>query len=504
MSRLINFQRSETGTVAMIYAMIALAAFVLIGGGLDFSKHRTQSAILQTALDATALHMLREVQLDDDEFQDTARRFFDANLSGFDAVLTEFNVQNAADIVTVEAAANVETSFLGLLGIETLEIYRLAEGILSTETREIALVLDTTSSMQGTKIAELKAATNLLLDNLEAASERADNIRVSMVPFNAYIRVNPSDFPDAWLDDEGRSDIARELFGEDINVFDLFEHLDTDWSGCLRTRGGDLAFSDDPIVAGDPNTRFTPLFAYDEGDDGSYVNNYLPDLVAHSDGISSVQSYLKYGIELGEENSPNDWETVTRNTSGGPNFRCTSEPIIPLTNNFNDLRGRVNDLVAAGRTNTTEALVWGQRVLSSHAPYTDGLRENAPGNRKILIFLSDGENSIQYENADLLSVMTPQGYAATGELETLLPQNSTADNFGDYLDDEFAQACENIKDANIQLIVIRLELDDVPSLSLLSECATSEDDFFDVPDADQLEDVFGEISRRVTQARLSR
>ena len=84
MFKLKSFQESQSGTVAMIYALMALALFVLIGGGLDFSKHRTQSVIVQTALDATALHMLREVDLEETEFQDKARAFFDSNLSGID------------------------------------------------------------------------------------------------------------------------------------------------------------------------------------------------------------------------------------------------------------------------------------------------------------------------------------------------------------------------------------------------------------------------------------
>ena len=187
----------------MIYALMALALFVLIGGGLDFSKHRTQSVIVQTALDATALHMLREVDLEETEFQDKARAFFDSNLSGIDALIDDFSIQRTNTEVVTQATAQVETFFLGLIGIESLEIFRIAEGILSSESREIALVLDTTGSMNGDRIANLISASNLLLDHLENSATSSVSVRVGIVPFDQFVRVDTDTFPEEWLDVDG-------------------------------------------------------------------------------------------------------------------------------------------------------------------------------------------------------------------------------------------------------------------------------------------------------------
>ena len=489
----------------MIYALMALALFVLIGGGLDFSKHRTQSVIVQTALDATALHMLREVDLEETEFQDKARAFFDSNLSGFDALIDDFSIQRTNTEVVTQATAQVETFFLGLIGIESLEIFRIAEGILSSESREIALVLDTTGSMNGDRIANLISASNLLLDHLENSATSAVSVRVGIVPFDQYVRVDTDTFPEEWLDVEGESDVAAELFGEDINLFALFDHLEQSWEGCVRSRMAEYAFTDEPADPTDVDTLFAPLFAYDEGDDGSYLNNYLTDVVTHPNGESSVRSILKYGIQPGNEDTPNTWDDVTPNISGGngPNQKCASEPIIPLTNDYDALRDTINNLTAAGDTNLTEAIMWGQRVLSSEAPFTEGLSEDEISNRKTLIFLSDGINSIDGGNADLRSALATQGYASVGEFSTLLPPNPTQGDINDYLNEEFALACEAIKEANTQLIVIRLEIDDADSQTLLSECASSPADFFDVPDASQLDEVFTQLAARMTLARLT-
>lgn len=501
-----DYFKAEGGATAIIFAMTLLSIIILLGGGLDFSKHRTQSQIMQAALDATALHMVQEVDIPPDEITQRARAFFDANSSGFLATITDFTATRDDDGFSVSARADVETNFLGLISIETLPVSRRANSVLSIEMLEIALVLDTTGSMAGDKIADLKTATNVLLDLLEDASDANETIyRVGIVPFDQFVRVNPDDFSDDWLDDEGRSAVAQEIFSEEINLLDLFDHLGEEWAGCIRSRGGDLAYTDAPVVFNDPDTQFLPLFAYDEGDDGSYLNNYITDLLSHPDGESSVSSFLKYGITPPNVSNPSLWSAVSTTIGGdlGPNSKCTSEPIVPLTNNFSAIRDIVDDLVARGDTQMTEAIVWGQRILSDHAPYTNALPANTFGNRKILIFLSDGINSIDGGNSDLRSALNTQGYAAIGEQATLLPPNPVADDINDYLDVEFLAACQNIKQAETQLIVIRLEQTDTTSFNLLRDCASSEADFFDVPDSSQLESVFGDLAQRITEVRLT-
>ena len=505
MRKIEAFCESEDGSTAMIFAMLILSIIVMMGGGLDFSKHRTQSLLLQTAVDMTALHMVQQVDIPPAEVQRRARRFFNANSSALLAPVTEFTATKDGNVFHVGARADVSTNFLGLIGIETLAAYRKAESLLTLETREIALVLDTTGSMSGSRLASLKSAANILLDSLETGSAGAELYHVGVVPFNNYVRVNPSDFDPAWLDTEGRSEVAMEIFDEEINLLELFDHLGEPWAGCMRTRSGDFAYTDAPVEASDLDSHFLPYFAYDEGDDGSYLNNYITDAVAHTDGVSSVQSVVKYGIPAGVGGPANTWSPVTTSITSdvGPNRGCNSEPIIPLTDNLDDVRDTVDNLVARGDTNLTEAIVWGQRVLSDRPPFTNAKPDNEPGHKKIIIFLSDGINSTDGGNSDLRSPLNAHGYAAIGEQASQLPPNPLEDDINDYLNSEFTEACEAIKAEGTKIFVIRLELTDATSFDLLRNCATSEADFFDVPDASQLEGVFSELGQRVSAVRLT-
>src|SRR5690606_1404776 len=69
----------------------------------------------------------------------------------------------------------------------------------------------------------------------------------------------------------------------------------------------------------------------------------------------------------------------------GPNAGCHTQPITPLTNNYADLKRKVRNLQAEGNTNIMEGVVWGMRVLSPHAPFTEGKDpEDVPELEKVM------------------------------------------------------------------------------------------------------------------------
>ena len=59
---------------------------------------------------------------------------------------------------------------------------------------ELALALDNTGSMLDSgKLDALKTATNSLLDTLEKASKKKDDIKVSIIPFTTFVNVDPEE-----------------------------------------------------------------------------------------------------------------------------------------------------------------------------------------------------------------------------------------------------------------------------------------------------------------------
>jgi Flp pilus assembly protein TadG len=158
-----------------------------------------------------------------------------------------------------------------------------------------------------------------------------------------------------------------------------------------------------------------------------------------------------------------------------PAALCNSDRLVtirPLTDSFSDLRATVNAMTPAGNTNVTIGLSWGHAILSSQAPFTEGAPPGTPDVTKILVLMTDGDNT---ENRWTST-------ASAIDLRTKL-------------------ACKSVRDAGIELYVIRLM---EGSASLLRECASSPSTYYDVQNAQDLVPAFRAIGEKLAHVHLSR
>jgi Flp pilus assembly protein TadG len=171
----------------------------------------------------------------------------------------------------------------------------------------------------------------------------------------------------------------------------------------------------------------------------------------------------------------------------GPNLSCTTDPIFPLSAEESDIHDAIDDMEATSNTNVPEGLAWGWRTVSHGAPFTEGVPETRRDVDKVVILLTDGANTYadmgQGNNGDLAGQQS--GYAAwgyTGYAGNAGPnstasrssatnvarifQNTTASktthtgtNFQEAMDQKMLALCQNIKDENIILMTVALDLD---------------------------------------------
>ena len=116
-----------------------------------------------------------------------------------------WSIANAADgggELVLTASGKVPLAFGGLFGLSTLPVKTTAASVVELRL-EIALVLDTTGSMEGRRIARLKEATEGLVSQLDAAarqSSRTNPLKIALVPYSNTVRVSRT-FQDAdWID----------------------------------------------------------------------------------------------------------------------------------------------------------------------------------------------------------------------------------------------------------------------------------------------------------------
>ncbi len=141
-----------------------------------------------------------------------------------------------------------------------------------------------------------------------------------------------------------------------------------------------------------------------------------------------------------------------------------------LSNDWTALNAKVDAMTPAGNTNTTIGLAWGFQHLSPGAPFHASPAK--PNLDKVIVLLTDGENTQNRWTTSSSSI------------------NSRTE-----------KACDNIKAANIKLYTVRVINGNG---TLLKNCATKPDMYYDVDEAVQLNSVFGSIAQNLANLRIAK
>jgi uncharacterized protein YegL len=76
-----------------------------------------------------------------------------------------------------------------------------------------------------------------------------------------------------------------------------------------------------------------------------------------------------------------------------PAVQCGSlTTLMPLSEDWTALNGKIDAMAASGNTNVTIGLAWGWHALTTNVPLTDA-KEPAPDREKVIVLLTDGQNT---------------------------------------------------------------------------------------------------------------
>ena len=229
------------------------------------------------------------------------------------------------------------------------------------------------------------------------------------------------------------------------------------------------------------------------------MNSYLPDGLADNASDSDKQKNV-------DKYANNVWAS-----GGSPNSNCTAKPILPLTNKKSEIVTALGGMQANGYTNITEGLMWGLRVISPGAPFTEGKAYGTKDHHKIIILLTDGKNEypsdryasgsdmVESQN-DNKSYFGPYGYAASGRLV----DTTNKYTYQSKMNERTTEACNAVKDEDIELFTITFELNDPDTEALMRDCATAPDMYYNSPSTSRLNSVFQAIATRITELRISK
>ena len=189
---------------------------------------------------------------------------------------------------------------------------------------------------------------------------------------------------------------------------------------------------------------------------------------------------------------------------GGPNFMCTSAPVLPLTTDKNTVKSRIAAMVAEGATGVGEGAMWGWRTLSSGAPFTEGRAYGTKENQKVLVLMTDGANTYYPNSKFVKSWYDVYGYVSRGHLGTTSTNSSTLTQA---MDTRTLQACNNIKAAGIIVYTVGFEISGTgaaEALALMKACASDQDKYFEPNSEAELLAAFNAIGKDISELRISK
>ncbi len=453
-----RFARDISGNMAIAMALVAVPLFGAAGAAIDYSGRIQAEAKLQAAIDAGALAGAANEDDREAAIKKAVRRFAMQNGAGKyldNAAALKVKISNDG-VIRVSATAEYPTTILNVMGIKSLPIGALAESKRSESGAEIAMVLDVTGSMSGTKIDALKvAAKDFVTETTKPNANKPGAVRLSLVPYNKYVNVGLANRTASWMD------VPAD--------YSTTQNICQDWTTNTNPhncRNENYSYSNDGVnVSG---TR--------------EVCDYDTNTVNECRQVTSTFQW--YGC-AGSRDYP--WNVRDARPDidipGLLNTYCPNE-ITPLTSDVAKLNTNIDALPAWGDTYIPAGLIWGWRTLTSELPYTEGLSTadaQAKGVTKHLVLMTDGEN------------VTSKSAGA-------------ADHDGwdpDAGDATTAELCENIKNAGIVVHAIAFDVTDAGTKSMLEACATG-GNYYDASDAARLAQAFDAIAGKINQIALSK
>ncbi len=193
-----DFRDDTSGNVFMITAVSLFAIMLSSGAAIDYTRLVSKKSKMDSALDAAILaagvEMSRGVS-DQGRLRQIFESFFFANVDGSNDIgainsddfqIAQFSVNSETGEISAEITSSIDATLMQIAGYDELDIVSSASGIFEQTDVEVAMMLDVTGSMQGQKIADLKAAASDAVDIL-LPDANTRGVRIGLVPYATSI-----------------------------------------------------------------------------------------------------------------------------------------------------------------------------------------------------------------------------------------------------------------------------------------------------------------------------
>jgi len=436
-----KYLNNPDGNVAMMFAISLMVIFMGAGVAYDSFGTTKQFQHTQHLADMAALAAATSGEQELVDIQQVAENSINAN-AGIPNDYTAIATITPENAIQVTVSKTYEMQFMGTFGHGNKSITALAEAPPRGDGKlNLALVLDTTGSMEGSKLTALQTAANELIDTFEtpANASSSDNVMISVVPFARYVRIPMTYIAEPWLEVQPTSE---NTWNHDLN-------------GCG-----------------------------DNDDDGEIDD---PSCVPNNEERTATISWSGC---MGSREAP--WNTRAHYNPGkklqgfAGGGSCHTE-MLPLTSDMEAVKSTISSFEAEDKTYIPSGLMWGWRTLTPEAPLVEANTPDRNDRKSALLLMTDGNNTRSHggTNDSFNGVFHWNSDQADADATT-------------------TEICTKIKEDDIIIYTVAFEVTDAATLTMLQGCATDSGKYFNAGDAIALEDAFGAIGQELAEVRLSK
>ncbi|HEY8575881.1 MAG TPA: pilus assembly protein TadG-related protein [Devosia sp.] len=195
-SLLRRFGRDESGVFAVIFGLMAIVLVAMGGAVVDYVALEQTRNRAQIALDAAALALQPEITKKDYKQADILERAEDLVLkqigdASISAKVDGIRIDQARGSLFLSGEFTTATNFVRLVGIQELTASFSSEAVRGALDIEVAVALDITGSMSGTRIADLQAAAKTFVNSIVQNDQTQNKSRMALVPYSQAVNVAP-------------------------------------------------------------------------------------------------------------------------------------------------------------------------------------------------------------------------------------------------------------------------------------------------------------------------
>lgn len=198
-----QFWLNTRGGTAVMFGLVLVPCMIGLGVAVDTVRSTYTKTVLQGAADVAALAGAVSNDPSKVALDAVVHDYLQANgaLDVLEYVkLVKQETDSSKGTFTVTIAGEVNTSFMKLAGVSAVDLSVQSEVNLGAQALEVALVLDNTGSMSGSKIANLKTSAKALVDILDKDKSDYATLKMGIVPFSEYVNVGTAHGNAAWID----------------------------------------------------------------------------------------------------------------------------------------------------------------------------------------------------------------------------------------------------------------------------------------------------------------